>query len=472
MNIHALAAQGQQDRLLELLSSRSVDVNQRDNDQRTAMHWAAFTGKTDAALVLVRFGADVNALDSRSVSPLMVAALNSHLHVAQILLQHGARTDIRSLQGRTAESVATMPELIALIRRTANSNNPIANASVSSSPAANSPKPPPKNSNSAAGVGVPVISNLNNSSNANNVVRPRPAVSMASSPTATAPPPAVPVRKGSVGPQAVAVSSAMLISPMVANVANVSTSLSSTSSSPVSASSVGGGTDDDRAIMRMQIADLSDRLAKANAQIASLLERLAVERTANARLHDRLREMQAAGGVMSISPRENQPTGSSPPKLVGSPPAVLPRARAIPRVRSTSPPAPGARAVPTDRSSPPTPTRGQPNQARTDLPPPARGSLVQPSVPMRSSAGFADPPLRGSSGVFETLMDAEERNTVPADTSQYGSISKALAVEYGAVPLGGTGAGLMPGLAYGSLPLAAQAQGEGNYIGAHEQFEW
>lgn len=433
------------------------------------MHWAAFTGKSDAALVLVRFGADVNALDSRNVSPLMVAALNSHLQVAQILLQHGARTDVRSLQGRTAESVATMPELIALIRRSA--NNPIANASPSSSasspPVIPSPKPAPKNSASPA---VPVVANSANSATPNNLVRSRPGVSMASSPTALAPP-AVPVRKGSIGPS-VAVSNAMLISPIVANVANVSTSLSSTSSSPVSASSLGAAADDDRTIMRMQIADLSDRLAKANAQITALLERLALERTANARLHDRLREVQAAGGVMSISPRENQPTGSSPPKLVGSPPAVLPRARAIPRVRSTSPPAPGARAVPTDRSSPPTPARGQPTPARADLPLPARGPFVQPSVPMRSSAGFADPPLRSSSGVFETLMDAEERNTVPADSSQYGSISKALAVEYGAVPIGGVGAGLLPGLAYGSLPLAAQAQGEGNYIGAHETFEW
>lgn len=465
MSIHALAAQGQQERLVELLSNRAVDVNLRDNDQRTALHWAAFTGKADAVLALLRFGSDVNALDSRSVSPLMVAALNSHLPIAQILLQHGARTDIRSLQGRTAESVATMPEIVALLRRansanSANSSAPGTSAIAASKPLSVPPNKVPPSSSALA---------------ASPVVRPRVAVAMATSPSA-APPPAVPVRKASIGP-------APMLLGGAAAASNVSTSTSSSSPS----------TDDEKLHMRAQIADLSDRLAKANAQIASLLERLALERATNARLHDRVRELGGGGGI-STSPRDaaaGAATSSSPPKVHVSPPLVQPRVRAIPRARSISPPAPGVRAAPTDRSSPPTPVRAQPT--RTDAPPPtaARGPLIQ-AVPARSSTGVAaepprigsgvfEPPrgtsgvfepLRGSSGVFEGMMDEECNALPPPDVSQYGSISK-LTVDYGVVPAGGAGAGGGGGgPTYGSLPLPAPTQGDATYIAAHEHFDW
>ena len=51
---------------------------------------AAITGNADIAQILLRSGTDVNRRDKDGKSPLMMAVVNGHEHLTQVLLNHGA----------------------------------------------------------------------------------------------------------------------------------------------------------------------------------------------------------------------------------------------------------------------------------------------------------------------------------------------------------------------------------------------
>jgi hypothetical protein len=57
---------------------------------RTALHWAVASGHFDVVKILIEAGAQVNALDRDSVSPLILAANLGNLDIVRILIQHGA----------------------------------------------------------------------------------------------------------------------------------------------------------------------------------------------------------------------------------------------------------------------------------------------------------------------------------------------------------------------------------------------
>ncbi|KAG2484410.1 hypothetical protein HYH03_016824 [Edaphochlamys debaryana] len=75
---------------LELLLSRASDpltlVKSKDYGNMTALHYAAWTGATGAACVLLEQGADVHALDKDGMAPLHMACAAGHTHVAALLL--------------------------------------------------------------------------------------------------------------------------------------------------------------------------------------------------------------------------------------------------------------------------------------------------------------------------------------------------------------------------------------------------
>jgi ankyrin repeat protein len=89
------------------------DVNQRDKIGQTMLHVAAFRGHHEAAELLIKSGADVNAVDIDSESkpsfretPLHIAARHGTWRVAKILLQNGADANARTRSGLTALDIA------------------------------------------------------------------------------------------------------------------------------------------------------------------------------------------------------------------------------------------------------------------------------------------------------------------------------------------------------------------------------
>lgn len=59
-------------------------------DGTTALHLAAYSGKTEAVELLIRTGASVHAQNCDGQTPLFEAAAAGHLEVAKVLLNHGA----------------------------------------------------------------------------------------------------------------------------------------------------------------------------------------------------------------------------------------------------------------------------------------------------------------------------------------------------------------------------------------------
>ncbi|MGE3507986.1 MAG: ankyrin repeat domain-containing protein [Vicinamibacterales bacterium] len=69
------------------LLQQQVDVNARQGDGASALHWAIQVGELELAALLIRAGADVNAANDFGVTPLMVAAANGSSAAIRALLE-------------------------------------------------------------------------------------------------------------------------------------------------------------------------------------------------------------------------------------------------------------------------------------------------------------------------------------------------------------------------------------------------
>lgn len=74
--------------------------------QNTALHLAAKVGSAPCIELLLRAGADANATNSVSATPLIYAAQQGHLDAARALLASGARKDVLTRKGKSALALA------------------------------------------------------------------------------------------------------------------------------------------------------------------------------------------------------------------------------------------------------------------------------------------------------------------------------------------------------------------------------
>jgi ankyrin repeat protein len=81
--------------------SGGYDVNSQDGNGYTALHWAAYSGRLDAAQVLVAHGAEIEALDNSQMTPLLVATSYERAEVAAYLVSRGANVNARDSTGWT-----------------------------------------------------------------------------------------------------------------------------------------------------------------------------------------------------------------------------------------------------------------------------------------------------------------------------------------------------------------------------------
>lgn len=90
--VHAAAQNG----LLGVLRAaieRGADLEARDNENKTACHFAAFEGKATAINVLAEAGANVNVCTPMGETPLHLACGALHLEAVRALVAHGAHVN-------------------------------------------------------------------------------------------------------------------------------------------------------------------------------------------------------------------------------------------------------------------------------------------------------------------------------------------------------------------------------------------
>lgn len=78
-----------------------VDARAYESRQ-TPLLWASRAGAADAAVVLLRGGADPSVADEQGLTPLLAATRGDHTLVAVLLLEAGANPNDRDGEGSTA----------------------------------------------------------------------------------------------------------------------------------------------------------------------------------------------------------------------------------------------------------------------------------------------------------------------------------------------------------------------------------
>ncbi|OQR92715.1 26S proteasome non-ATPase regulatory subunit [Achlya hypogyna] len=85
---------------VERLVSIGCDVNALDDDERTALHWAAAGGHTEIAELLADHKSKINHQDDSGWTPLMSAASAGHVEMVSFLLSRGANPNLPNENGQ------------------------------------------------------------------------------------------------------------------------------------------------------------------------------------------------------------------------------------------------------------------------------------------------------------------------------------------------------------------------------------
>ena len=98
--IHDAAEQGATD-LIQDFIARALNVDERDESDRTALHVAAEAGQIGAAEALLKHGADIDARDAQGRTPLVRAVECEQREAVSFLLAHKADVTVRDRRGWT-----------------------------------------------------------------------------------------------------------------------------------------------------------------------------------------------------------------------------------------------------------------------------------------------------------------------------------------------------------------------------------
>ena len=114
-SIHQAAYDGNIEAVKQHIAA-GAEVNAKDEDSWTPLHLAVHGGHIGIVELLIAKGADVNAKDDGGVTPLHDAAYEGHNEIAELLIAKGADVNAKDEDGGTPLDVAIMGKRTATIR--------------------------------------------------------------------------------------------------------------------------------------------------------------------------------------------------------------------------------------------------------------------------------------------------------------------------------------------------------------------
>ncbi|XP_060048086.1 uncharacterized protein LOC103124129 isoform X2 [Erinaceus europaeus] len=110
--IHKVAIEGDRVKMDHIISFQSFTLNERDKNQRTALHFACVNGHRDIVMQLVDAKCKLNLCDSENRTPLIKAVQCQQKECASILLQNHACPNLLDICSNTALHYATCSQNI------------------------------------------------------------------------------------------------------------------------------------------------------------------------------------------------------------------------------------------------------------------------------------------------------------------------------------------------------------------------
>lgn len=124
------AAQRNHTNIIRLLVSFCANLNLQMNDGKTPLHLAAENGNNEAVILLLIYGANPNIQDKKGQTPLHLAATQNELKTIKLLIEADAKLDIKDSKNRTPAMLASQKEAKKILNHT--SSNAICTVSTKS----------------------------------------------------------------------------------------------------------------------------------------------------------------------------------------------------------------------------------------------------------------------------------------------------------------------------------------------------
>ena len=100
--------EGDLKRVEGLLKLRKSDVDAKDDmDERSGIHFAALNGHIDVVILLLEYGADVNAAMDGNLTALHLTARDGDVDMVKLLIQNDADVNAVTDQNKTAGFIET-----------------------------------------------------------------------------------------------------------------------------------------------------------------------------------------------------------------------------------------------------------------------------------------------------------------------------------------------------------------------------